>query len=160
MTAVPSVALAARINAFNADYAAALDERRFADWPLFFAAQGRYTLRSRENHDRGLPLALMDLESPAMMQDRVYGISQTIYHQPYYTRHIVGMARVLRQGGNTAHAEAPYAVFRTFPAQASEVLQTGRYIDAFTEQEGKLLLASRLAVYDSEMVLNSVIYPI
>jgi salicylate 5-hydroxylase small subunit len=41
----------------------------------------------------------MALESKGMMKDRVYGITQTIYHGPYYTRHVVGPARVL---GRTA----------------------------------------------------------
>jgi salicylate 5-hydroxylase small subunit len=151
--------LIAEVNAFNADYAAALDERRFADWPLMFSTDGRYTLRSRENHERGLLLALMDLESQAMMQDRVYGITQTIYHQPYYTRHIIGVARVT-SSDDVIEAQAPYAVFRTFAGDASQVFQTGRYIDRFVREGDALKLLSRLAVYDSEMVLNSVIYPV
>jgi salicylate 5-hydroxylase small subunit len=52
-------------------------------------------VQARENFDRQLPLSLMALESKGMMKDRVYGITQTIYHGPYYTRHVVGPARVL-----------------------------------------------------------------
>jgi salicylate 5-hydroxylase small subunit len=36
----------------------------------------------------------------------------------------------------------------------------GRYIDEIVRTEGGLKLVSRLCVYDSEMVLNSLIYPI
>ena len=39
-------------------------------------------MQARENFDRGLPLALIALESRGMMKDRVYGITQTIYHGP------------------------------------------------------------------------------
>jgi hypothetical protein len=72
--------------------------RRFDDWPEFFTEDGRYHVQARENFDRQLPLSLMALESKGMMKDRVYGITQTIYHGPYYTRHVVGPVRVLGDG--------------------------------------------------------------
>ncbi|MES2938493.1 MAG: aromatic-ring-hydroxylating dioxygenase subunit beta [Pseudomonadota bacterium] len=149
------------VDQLNAAYAAALDERRFDDWPLFFLPDGRYTLRARENHDRNLPLALMDLESQGMMKDRVYGITQTIYHGPYYTRHVLSPAQVLgEEADGRIRAQAHYAVFRTRPGDASEVYNVGRYIDEIVRTPDGLKFASRLCVYDSEMVLNSLIYPI
>lgn len=144
----------------NAAYAAALDERRFDDWPAFFTEDGQYKVQARENFDRGLPLALIALESRGMMKDRVYGITQTIYHGPYYTRHIISPAQVLAEDGGVVHAQAHYAVFRTRPGDASEVYNVGRYIDQWVEQGGVLLLRARTCVYDSEMVLNSLIYPV
>ncbi|WP_227753709.1 MULTISPECIES: aromatic-ring-hydroxylating dioxygenase subunit beta [Ramlibacter] len=148
------------VDRFNADYGAALDERRFEDWPGFFAEDGCYKVQARENFDRGLPLALLAFESQGMMKDRVYGITQTIYHAPYYTRHVVGPARVLGEQGDRVMAQASYAVFRTRPGDTSEVYNVGRYIDEFVRAPDGLKLASRTCVYDSEMVLNSLIYPI
>ncbi len=149
-----------QIDRLNADYAAALDERRFADWPAFFTPEASYKVQARENFDRGLPLALMALESQGMMKDRVYGITQTIYHGPYYTRHVIGTARVLGDAGGVIRAEANYAVFRTKPGDSSEVYNVGRYIDEIVRTTEGLRFASRLCVYDSEMVLNSLIYPV
>ena len=57
-------------------------------------------------------------------------------------------------------AEASYAVFRTRPGSTSEVFQVGRYIDAFVHTPEGLRLQDRRCVYDSEMVLNSLIYPV
>lgn len=148
------------IDQFNARYAAALDDRRFDDWPEFFLPDGEYKVQARENFDRGLPLALIALESQGMMKDRVYGITQTIYHGPYYTRHVVSPALVFGQEDGRIRAQAHYAVFRTRPGDASEVYNVGRYIDAFERTPAGLKLASRHCVYDSEMVLNSLIYPI
>lgn len=148
------------VDALYADYAAALDERRFEAWPEFFLEDGRYTVQARENFDRGLPLALIALESRGMMKDRVYGVTQTIYHGPYYTRHVVSPAQVLGVEGDTVRAQAHYAVFRTRPGDASEVYNVGRYIDEIVRTPEGLRFASRLCVYDSEMVLNSLIYPI
>ncbi|MCY1166088.1 MAG: aromatic-ring-hydroxylating dioxygenase subunit beta [Pseudomonadota bacterium] len=148
------------IDRLNADYAAALDEKRFDDWPLFFVEDGQYKVQARENFDRGLPLALIALESQGMMKDRVYGITQTIYHGPYYMRHVVSPARVLSQEGDLVRAEANYAVFRTKPGGVSEVYNVGRYIDDIIKKDGTLKFRSRLCVYDSEMILNSLIYPV
>ncbi|WP_421954827.1 aromatic-ring-hydroxylating dioxygenase subunit beta [Polaromonas sp.] len=148
------------IDRLNADYAAALDEKRFDDWPLFFVEDGQYKVQARENFDRGLPLALIALESQGMMKDRVYGITQTIYHGPYYMRHVVSPARVLSQEGDVVRAEANYAVFRTKPGSVSEVYNVGRYIDDIIKKDGTLKFRSRLCVYDSEMILNSLIYPV
>ena len=89
---VERLLLQLEIDQLNAAYAAALDEKRFDEWPGFFVEQGKYKVQARENFDRGLPLALMALESQAMMKDRVYGVTQTIYHAPYYTRHVVSPA--------------------------------------------------------------------
>ena len=157
---IQRVLLQQDVDQLNADYAAALDEKRFDDWPEFFLDDGHYKLQARENFDRGLPLALMAMESRGMMKDRVYGVTQTIFHAPYYMRHVIGTARVLAVHGDTVSAESNYAVFRTKPGGISEVYNVGRYIDVLVRVGGHLKFKSRLAVYDSEMVLNSLIYPI
>lgn len=148
------------IDQLNAAYAAALDEKRFDTWPEFFVDEGSYKVQARENFDRGLPLALIALESRGMMKDRVYGVTQTIYHAPYYTRHVVGPARVLGEEAGRIRAQTHYAIFRTRPGDASEVYNVGRYVDEIVRTPAGLKFASRLCVYDSEMVLNSLIYPI
>lgn len=160
MTDSALLLLAVEIDRLNADYGAVLDERRFDDWPGFFLADGRYKVQARENFDRGLPLALLAFESQGMMKDRVYGVTQTIYHAPYYTRHVVGPARVRGEEGGLVRAEASYAVFRTRPGDSSEVYNVGRYIDEIVRTPDGLRFASRTCVYDSEMILNSLIYPI
>ena len=157
---VNALVLHHNIDQLNAAYAAALDEKRFDDWPLFFIENGHYKVQARENFDRGLPLALMALESQGMMKDRVYGITQTIYHGPYYMRHVISPARLLSQQDGVICAEANYAVFRTRPGGVSEVYNVGRYIDTLVRVDGALRFKVRLAVYDSEMILNSLIYPV
>jgi salicylate 5-hydroxylase small subunit len=163
-TIAPQWLLQLEVDRLNAEYAAALDERRFEAWLDFFVEAGHYVVQARENFDRGLPLALMALESRGMMQDRVYGVTQTIYHGPYYTRHVVGPARVLdaqdSADGGLVRAQANYAVFRTRPGDASEVYNVGRYVDEIVRTPAGLKFRSRRCVYDSEMVLNSLIYPI
>ena len=149
-----------QVDQLNAAYAAALDDKRFDEWPLFFLENGNYKIQARENFDRKLPLALMALESQAMMKDRVYGITQTIFHAPYYTRHVLSSCRITGVEDNVIFSETNSAVFRTKPGSVSEVYNVGRYIDVIHKKSDRLLFDSRLCVYDSEMILNSLIYPV
>ena len=153
-----SLLLHHQIDQLNAAYAAALDDKRFDDWPLFFTEDGHYKVQGRENFDRGLPLALIALESQGMMKDRVYGITQTIFHSPYYMRHIISPARITSNLGAVITSETNYAIFRTKPGSASEVYNVGRYIDELIKKGDSWKFRSRLCVYDSEMILNSLIY--
>ena len=99
------------IQQLYADYAIAVDSGQWDQWPEFFTEQCVYKVQPRENHERGFPLATLALTSKGMLKDRVYGITETIYHDPYQT------------------------------------------------PEG-LKFAERICVYDSEMIPNSIIYPI
>jgi salicylate 5-hydroxylase small subunit len=143
-----------------ADYAAAVDSGQWDLWPEFFIDDCVYKLQPRENHERGLPLATLALTSKGMLKDRVYGITETLYHDPYYQRHVVGAPMVRKVENGKIHCEANYAVFRTKYDKASTVFNVGRYIDTIVETPEGLKFAERLCVFDSEMIPNSIIYPI
>ena len=143
-----------------ADYAHAVDSGQWDLWPEFFTEQCVYKLIPRENHERGFPLCTLSFTSKGMLKDRVYGIQETLYHDPYYQRHVVGAPVVRRVQGERIHAEANYAVFRTKLDKASTVFNVGRYIDTIVPTPEGLKFAERLCVYDSEMIPNAIIYPI
>ncbi|HEX6959915.1 MAG TPA: aromatic-ring-hydroxylating dioxygenase subunit beta [Ferrovibrio sp.] len=149
-----------RVDQFNAAYGDCLDRGDYDAWIAMFAEDCLYKVVPRENFDAGLPLATMALEGQGMLKDRVYGITNTLFHGPYYQRHVIGAARVLADDGATIEAGANYAVFRTKPGSVSEVYNVGRYLDVFVRQAGELKLKQRLCVFDSELILNSLIYPI
>jgi salicylate 5-hydroxylase small subunit len=159
-------ALRAELDALYADYAAALDESRWDDWIALFADDCSYLLQPRENHDRGLPLATMRLESKGMLRDRIVGITETLFHAPYYQRHVIGPLRVLSTGADAGvehvDVQAAYAVHRTRLHQPSEVFSVGRYLDRVVRDptDGLLRFAAKRVIFDSENVLNSIVYPI
>jgi len=152
------------ILALYADYAAVVDSTDWNQWPEFFLEDGAYRLQPRENFDAGLPLCLLALESRAMIMDRVYGVRETMYHDPYYQRHVVGIPRLLSvtqtEAGEVIEAEANYIVFRTKRDGVSEVFNAGRYRDTLQRTSDGLKFRLRLCIYDTEMVSNSLIYPI
>ena len=143
-----------------ADYASAVDSGNWDLWPEFFTDQCVYRLQPRENFDRGFPLATLSFTSKGMLKDRVYGIKETLFHDPYYQRHIVGSPVVRSAEGGSFRCEANYAVFRTKLSDASTVFNVGRYLDTVVRTPDGLKFASRECIYDSEMIPNSIIYPI
>lgn len=144
----------------NARYAAVLDGGDWEAWPEFFVEQCRYTVVPRENHERNLPLAVMDFESKGMLKDRVYGIKETLFFDPYYQRHVIGLPFITYLDDAVIEAETNYAVLRTKTEQMSDVYNTGRYLDRIVRTPHGLRFESRICVYDSEMIPNSLIYPI
>ena len=148
---------------FYQAYAETLDSGRFDDWPDFFTPECVYKVQPRENFDQNLPLATIAFESQGMLKDRVYCIGETLYYEPYYQRHVVGAPVVTSHDGDTVKAHASYAVFRTKPDDTTQVYTVGRYIDELIrmpDADHGWLLRSRICVFDSDLILNSMIYPI
>lgn len=143
-----------------ADYARALDAAEWDRWPEFFTEDGVYRLQPRENHERGFPLATLALTGRGMLKDRVYGIRETLFHDPYYQRHVVGAPLLRRTGEGRFEGEANYAVFRTKLSEPSTVFNVGRYLDVIVRTPEGLRFARRECIYDTELIPNSIIYPI
>lgn len=143
-----------------ADYSAAVDAEDWEKWVSLFDEDCEYKVQPRENFERGLPLSTMWFLSRNMLEDRVYGIRETLFHDPYYQRHVVGAPRIISAENGLIEAEANYAVFRTKYDGASTVFNVGRYIDRIVAGEDGLKFKSRFCIYDSEMIPNSIIYPV
>ena len=148
------------LHALYGEYTAVLDARELERWPLLFTEDGIYKLQSRENFDRGLPLATLAFESRGMLMDRVYGAAETIYHDPYVQRHIVGLPRLLSRDGDTLRCEASYLVIRTKRDAMPEILSVGRYLDRIVPTPEGLRFAERLVIFDNDLIPNSIIDPI
>jgi len=143
-----------------ANYASAVSSGDWEKWPEFFTDDCTYRLQPRENFERGFPLATLSFESKGMLKDRVYGIRETLFHDPYYQRHVVGAPVVRKAEADRFECEANYAVFRTKLSELSSVFNVGRYIDVVVRTEAGLKFSSRQVIYDSEMIPNSIIYPL
>ena len=148
------------LNQLQAAYASTVDAADWAGWCELFTDDCVYRLVPRENHDRGLPLATLSFESKGMLKDRAYAIRETLFHDPYYQRHVIGATRLLRFDGDSIECETNYAVFRTKLSELTTVFNVGRYLDTVVRTSQGLRFARRVCVYDSEMIPNSIIYPI
>jgi salicylate 5-hydroxylase small subunit len=144
----------------HAEIARVLDAGEFARWPDFFTEDARYLVQSRENHDRGWPLALIHLESRAMLKDRVVGATDTIFHDPYAQCHVIGAPVLIERSEAAVRCEASFIVMRTHRDRLPSVLALGRYVDRLVREGERWLIAERACIYDNDLIDNSVIYPI
>src|SRR5690606_9960394 len=136
-------------NKLYADYAATIDSEDWDGWTEYFVEDCEYKVQPRENFERGFPLATMWFISKGMLKDRAYGISETLFHDPYYQRHVVGAPRILGEENGEIQSEANYAVFRTKLNGESTVFNVGRYIDRIVKTDAGLKFKSRFCIYDS-----------
>jgi salicylate 5-hydroxylase small subunit len=146
--------------ALHAEYSACLDMGEFERWPDFFIDDCVYRIQARENYDAKLPLSIMWLEGKGMLKDRVYSVRETLYHDPYYQRHIVSAPRIVAVNSDEIQAETNYLVIRTKRDTFSELFNVGRYLDTMRRTPEGLKFKSKTCVFDSEWIRNSIIYPI
>jgi salicylate 5-hydroxylase small subunit len=144
----------------HADYAAYADSGDWDRWCELFIDDCVYRLVPRENHERGFPLATLAFTSKGMLKDRAYAIRETLFHDPYYQRHVIGLPRLLSAAGDLLRTETNYAVFRTKLNGLTTVFNVGRYLDTVVATPDGLRFAEKLVIYDSEMIPNSIIYPV
>jgi salicylate 5-hydroxylase small subunit len=154
------VELRLEIEDLYAEYCAALDEGRYEDWAALFTEDCLYRIVPRDNHDRGLPLAIMHCESRAMLEDRVVAIRETSFYAPRMLRHIVSSIRVDLAEDGAISGQASYLVLQTLAEQPTSLFNAGRYLDIILRDDGRLRFEQRLCIFDSIVVPNSLIVPI
>ncbi len=147
------------LHELHADYAAALDARELERWPGFFTEACSYRLQSRENFDRGLPLCILAFDSRGMLQDRVYGAKETIYHDPYVQRHVGGLPRLLARESDALVTETSVLIVRTKRDAMPEILLAGRYLDRVVPTSEGLRFAQRWLIFDNDLIANSIVDP-
>ena len=151
------------LEALHAEYAHVLDDGELERWPTLFTEDCFYQIISRENYDQNLPLAAIRCESRGMLEDRVTAVRETYLFEPRYLRHVIGPPRIEdSQGapGDVIHATTSYAVFETLPDATTQVFNVGRYLDEIVPVDGALRFARKACVFDSDLILNSLVYPI
>jgi anthranilate 1,2-dioxygenase small subunit len=131
-----------------ARYVHALDDDRLEDWPGFFTATGRYRVTTAENHAQGLPLCIVQADSPAMMRDRVAALRHANIYEAQGYRHVVSSTLVTRTGTGTAEAISNFQVVRIMHDGASMLFASGRYLD-------RIRLGDSPAFEDKVVLLDS-----
>jgi 3-phenylpropionate/cinnamic acid dioxygenase small subunit len=143
-----------------AEYVACLDEERFEEWPEFFTDDAVYRIIPRENFERGLPIATFHCESKGYLQDRVVAIRQTMLYAPRYMRRLVSNIRIRGWQDDWLEVHANYAAFETLRDELTRVFSVGRCHDKLVVVDGSLKFREKLVIFDSELIPNSLIYPL
>ena len=135
----------ADVLAFNADYAAAIDDDRLEAWPDFFIGDCLYKITSADNVRDGNEAGIVYADSRAMLADRVLALRKANIYERQTYRHILGTPRLTGPDS----AETPFLVVRTMRSGQMDLFATGRYLDRFDETDGSVRLRQRVVVCDS-----------
>lgn len=137
------------VHALLAEYGGRLDLGSYDDWLDLFAAECRYAVVPRENHDAGLPVALILCDSRAMLEDRIDALRQANKYNLHTDRHIIGLPRIIAAEAGRIDIEAPFAVYQTDPEGETILFATGLYRDRLERDGDMLRLADKLVLLDT-----------
>ena len=141
-------------------YAELLDEGPLEDWPELFTEDCSYRIIPRENHDRGLPLAVMRCDSRAMLRDRILAVTKLSVYAPRRFLRLITNIRVGDEQGGELSSRANYVVYQTGEDGRTELFNAGRHLDRLVRDGGALRFREKLCVFDTVMVPNSIVAPI
>ena len=143
------------------EWARAVDENRVEVIAELLAPEGRYTVQSRFNADRGLPHALIDARSPAQLRDRIHSMRLANIYEPHHYRHLVSGVQVV--GGEPAalQVRSSFLVVRTMELDGDmKVFAAGQAEDVVDVTGATPLFRSRRLKLDSRVIETLLVIPI
>lgn len=145
-----------------AEWAHAIDQDRVEDIAALMRPDGRYTVTSRFNHNRGLPMAIIDAHSAAQLRDRIKSMRLANIYQPQSYRHVISGIQVMGQeASGLLQVRSSFAVVRTLELLGDSMLfASGECHDLIDLQGPQPRFAQRRMVYDSRAVETLMVIPI
>jgi len=122
--------------------------------------ESEYRVVSRENFERGLPLATMRCDSRRMLADRIHTIRRTQTFAPRALRRFVSGIRPQRESDSGLEVRASFLVAESLGDEPTRVHLAGRYVDLVVSVDGALKFRRKVAVYDAPIIPISLIYPV
>ena len=148
------------IRDFYDDYYGVLDDPRLDAWPDFFTESCLYRIIPRENFEAGYSLSTIFAESRGGLVDRVMGMTRTQMFAPRYYRRFPGPLRIVSRTPEETRVRHNLLMVQTLIDKPTEIVISAVCHDVLVAPEGAPLLRERIVVFDSEMLPNSLIYPV
>lgn len=149
-----------RVRQLYNEYSIALDDLNLESWPGFFAEKCLYRITTRENWDRGFPLSTIVCESRGMLIDRVAAIRGSMMYAPRSYRRFQSLLHVQNTDTGELEARSNFLVVQTLVDRPSDVAFCGVAFDKIVDERNQLRFRERVCVLDTEMIPNSLIYPL
>ncbi len=141
-------------------YVQTIDSDRLEQWPDFFTEDGTYKIISKENADRGLPVAIIYCRNQKMMRDRIVALRHANIYEAHSYRHSVGGLVIDEVNGDEVKTTSSYIVVNTGLAGDSTVYQAGCYQDTVVKRDGAWRYKDKRVVYDTSRVQTLLATPI
>jgi anthranilate 1,2-dioxygenase small subunit len=158
--ALDDAALFRRIEDFLIKYVHCIDDDKLEAWPDFFTERCLYKIISRENHDRGLPLGVMECDSRGMLKDRIESMRRANVYEPHRYRHQVSALQIEPRADGRIDCRSNYLVVRTMADGTMSIFSTGRYLDRIVLDGDRPKLEERLVVFESRRIETLLVIPI
>ena len=143
------------------EWARAVDENRVEAICELLAPEGRYTVRSRFNADRGLPVALIDAHSASQLRDRIKSMRVANIYEPHHYRHIVSGVQIVGEQDGALDVRSSLVVVRTMELDGTmKVFASGQCRDLVEVRDGGPRFRSREIVLDSRAVETLLVIPL
>lgn len=142
------------------EWARAIDEDRVEAIAELLLPDGRYTVQSRFNHDRGLPMAIIDARSAAQLRDRIKSMRVANIYEPHHYRHILSGVQIVGEVDGVLQVRSNYLVVRTMSLDGDmAIFSTGQCQDEVVITPDGPRFKRRLFLYDSRIIETLLVIP-
>jgi salicylate 5-hydroxylase small subunit len=150
------------VRAFYDAYFEVLDDGgRLEEWPDFFVEDCLYRIIPRENYEAGQDTCIMQGDSKGMLIDRVQAILSTQVYAPRYCRRFYSGLRLVNRTSLELEVRQNLLAIHTLVSQPSKILACAESRDRLIVTDGgHLKLIERTVILDTEMIDNTIIYPL
>lgn len=151
-----------QVRALQRQYARAVDGKQLDEWVSLFASDCSYVVTTRENVERGLPLALVYDDSSDRVRDRVVYIQDVWkgHFNDYRQRHLLSDAEVKWVGGQ-AQVSVSFAVYISEPTKiGSQLLASGEYADVIVFEGDMPRFREKRVILDADVLPRYFVYPL
>lgn len=143
------------------EWARAIDEDRVEAICDLLLPDGRYTVTSRFNSDRGLPLAIIDAHSAAQLRDRIKSMRIANVYEPHHYRHIVSGVQITGEENGALVVRSNFLIVRTMDLDGDmKLFSTGQCHDLVDVSDGEPRFRQRKFIYDSRAVETLLVIPL
>ena len=143
------------------EWARCIDENRVEAICELMLPEGRYTVQSRFNADRGLPHALMDARSAAQLRDRIKSMRLANIYEPQHYRHIVSGVQIVGGEAGALQVRSSFLVVRTLELDGDMKLFAAGQCDDVVDVTGpEPLFRARHFKLDSRVVETLMVIPL
>lgn len=143
------------------EWARAIDENRVEAICELLLPDGRYTVTSRFNSDRGLPLAIIDAQSAAQLRDRILSMRIANVYEPHHYRHIVSGVQITGEEDGALVVRSNFLVVRTMELDGDmKLFSTGQCLDMVDVSGSEPRFRQRKFIYDSRVVETLMVIPL
>jgi anthranilate 1,2-dioxygenase small subunit len=87
-----------------------------------------------------------------MLKDRVSALREANIYERQSYRHILGQPSILQESAVEVRSETSFLVARIVLDGDTDIFATGRYLDLYKIEDGKVRLNERIVVCDSSRV--------